>query len=127
MSAMSAMSAQEWDRVIRLETKQAVGLDKLEGLRGSMERIHKSLDKMNDNLKEVLSQNDRHEERLAELQNITGDLAVTVDEVGKTCKRLRHVLFGFMAVLLALAFLVGLLGEEIAPKAMKWLWALIGM
>lgn len=129
-----AMSASEWDRVIRIETQQAVGLKEVETLKGSMTEIKKCIQNMGESLIKITSdvssiraQNEGHEEKLAMLQELTASLGESVVGLDKCCKRLKHMLFCFVGILIVLAFLVGLLGEEVAPKALKWIWALVGL
>ena len=128
------MSASEWDRVIRIETPQAVGLKEVDVLKGAIYEIKDRLHDMHRDIKGATSdiasirvQNEGHEEKLAMLQEITSSLSEAVIGIEKCCKRLKHTLFGFIGLLIVLAFLVGALGEEIAPKALKWLWALVGL
>ena len=120
--------------MMRLSENQAAGLKEIEMLKDAILDIKKRIDDMHDHLKEVTGsicsirvQNEGHEEKLAMLQELTASLGESVVGIEKCCKRLKHMLFGFVGIMIVLAFLVGLLGEEIAPKTLKWVWALIGL
>jgi len=128
------MTGMERERLTSLSEGQASIMKDAEHMKDTMNRIHKRLDDMHDYLKKVtedvagiLRQNEMHEERLAQLQNITASLGETVVQLEKSGKRLKHVSFAFWAILLIMSVLVGVLGEEILPKAFKWLWALMGI
>ena len=128
------MTAQERGQLTELTAKQAAGLKEVEYLKGSVDRLHKRMDEMHEYLKSmtndisnILRQNDSHEEKLAQLQNITATLGESVVQVNRTCNRLKHVAVGFIALLIVMAILVGILGEEVLPKALSWLWALVGL
>lgn len=128
------MTTAERERLIKLSEDQAGLLKEGEIMKQSINRIHTRIDEMHDHLKgmteslhDIVRQNDGHEERLAMLQEATSSLCQSVSEVDKACKRLKHLSFGFLALLIIMTVFVGILGEEILPKAFKWLWALVGL
>lgn len=128
------MTAQERDQLTHVDRSQAALTKEVEHMSKSLTRVHERITEMHDYLKGmtkdvsgILRQNEKHEERLAQLQNITASLGETVVQLEKSGKRLKHVSFAFWAILLIMSVLVGVLGEEILPKAFKWLWALVGI
>ena len=128
------MTSDERERMIRLSEAQAKLLTEGEMMKQSITRIHHRIDEMHESLVDmtkslhsITRQNDGHEERLAQLQNITASLGETIVQLDKSCKRLKHTSFGFIGLLIVMAVLVGILGEEILPKAFKWLWAMLGL
>lgn len=128
------MTNMERERLTNLSSEQAGLTKEVEHMNKSLERVHERITEMHEYLKGmtkdvsgILRQNERHEERLAQLQNITASLGETVVQLEKSGKRLKHVSFAFWAILLIMSVLVGVLGEEILPKAFKWLWALVGI
>lgn len=128
------MTAQERDQLTHVDRSQAALTKEVEHMSESLTRVHERITEMHDYLKGmtkdvsgILRQNEKHEERLAQLQNITASLGETVVQLEKSGKRLKHVSFAFWAILLIMSVLVGVLGEEILPKAFKWLWALVGI
>lgn len=128
------MTNLERERLTNLSSEQAGLTKEVEHMNKSLERVHERITEMHEYLKGmtkdvsgILRQNERHEERLAQLQNITASLGETVVQIDKSGKRLRHVLFAFWGLLVAMAVLVGILGEEVLPKALSWLWALVGL
>lgn len=128
------MTAQERNQLTELVANQAATMKEMEHMKDSMTRIHSRLDEMHDYLKgitsnvcEINKQNAMHEERLSALQETTASLGETVLQLDKSCKRLKHVSFAFLGLVIAMTVLVGLLGEEVLPKAVRWLWALVGL
>lgn len=96
-------------------------------VRGRIEDMHEYLKDITANVNGITRQNEGHEERLAQLQNVTSELVSAVAEVHRACRRLRHILFWFIAILVAFGVIVEALGVEIAPKFLKWLWSLAGL
>lgn len=128
------MTSQERERLTNLSSEQAGMAKEVEHMKHTMDRINKRIDDMHAYLKDItnsvsgiLLQNEGHEERLAQLQNLTVSLGETVTQIDKSGKRLKHVSFAFFALLIIMAALVGMLGQEVLPKAFKWLWALLGL
>lgn len=128
------MTDHEQERLIRLSEGQATLMLEVDHVKDQMGKIQKSLDDVlrylrgtTKEINGIMRQNDRHEEKLAMLQELTASLAEAGEKIERSCKRLRYMLFGFFAVLIALAVLVGVLGEEVMPKILKWLWALVGL
>lgn len=128
------MTAAERERLTDIAADQASIRTEAEHMKKSIDRIHSRLDEMHGYLKGmtadvsgILCQNEHHEERLSMLQELTASLSMSVREIEKSCTRLKHMLFGFLSLLIVLAFLVGLLGEEVLPKALKWIGAIVGL
>ena len=117
-----------------LSANQAAVMKEMEYMKESMTRIHARLDETHKYLKEITkdvssirTQNEGHEERLAMLQNLTASLGESIVSLDKSCWRLKRVSFGFIGLLIIMAVLVGLMGDEILPKVFSWLWALVGL
>ena len=128
------MTAQERERLMRLGESNATLITEVEHVKDSMRDIRERIKDMHEHLKGITSdvasiriQNEGHEEKLAMLQELTASLGETGAQIEKSCKRLKHMLAGFVGLLIVLAVLVGVLGEEVLPKAFKWLWALVGL
>lgn len=128
------MTDRERERLTILAAGQAAMMKDGEHMKESIKCARERLEDMHEYLKnitvsvnEITRQNEGHEERLAQLQNITSELVSAVAEVHRACRRLRHILFGFIAILVMFAVLVEALGVEIAPKFLKWLWSLAGL
>ena len=128
------MTSAERDRMIDMASQQAVLVNEVDKMRKSIERIHQRIDEIGDSIERVSDkvcgiarQNEDHENRLIGLQNVTASLAESVAQIDNSCRRLKHVSFGFIGLLIVMAVLVGILGEEILPKALSWLWALVGL
>ena len=128
------MTAQERDQLTHVDRSQAALTKEVEHMSKSLTRVHERITEMHDYLKGItkdvsgiLRQNEKHEERLAQLQNLTASLGETVVQIDKSGKHLKHVLFAFWGLLIAMAVLVGVLGEEVLPKALSWFWALVGL
>ena len=128
------MTDRERERLTILAAGQAAMMkdgehmkESLKGVRARVEDMHGYLKDITVSMNEIRRQNEGHEERLAQLQNIASELVSAVAEVRLACRRLRHILFGFIAILVAFGVIVEALGVEIAPKFFKWLWALVGL
>ena len=77
----------------------------LEGLEGRMRAVEK--------------QDDRQEERIAQMQETMTSLSESVHRVEIVSTRLRYLAFGFMGILGILAVLTGVLGGDIIPRIIK--------
>ena len=67
----------------------------------------------------VEKQDDRQEERIAQMQETMASLTESVQRVNDASHRLRYIALGFLALLGALAVLTGVLGWDILPKFLK--------
>ena len=128
------MTGAERERLMRLGENTATLTAEVGHMKETMGRLGDRIEEMHDYLKGITAditsirvQNEGHEEKLSMLQELTSSLAGSVQDIDKTCRRLKHVSFAFMALLIVLAVMVGLLGEEVLPKALSWLWALVGL
>lgn len=128
------MTAVERGQLTDVIASQAVVSKEVEQMHESIKRIHTrideigdSIDKVSDKVCGIARQNEDHENRLIGLQNVTASLAESVTQIDNSCRRLKHVSFGFIGLLIVMTVLVGLLGEEILPKALSWLWTLVGL
>ena len=77
----------------------------LEGLEGRMRAVEK--------------QDDRQEERIAQMQETMVSLVESVRRVEVASTRLKYITFGLMGILGVLAALTGILGGDVVSKIMK--------
>ena len=128
------MTDLERERLMGLAAGQASMMKDAEHMKESMGRMNARIDDMHDYLKKmtksmaaVTCRNEMQDERLSQLQNITASLGETVVKIDESGKRLKNISFAFYFILIVMAVLVGILGEEIIPKLFQWLWALFGI
>ena len=117
----------EKERIWEMANTQAKILTEMEHMNRSLTKVHSRVDEVGERIDEMARRDELQEERLAELQEITSSLNSSVTEAQNTARRLKYIAFGFLVLLAVTAFMVGLLGEEILPKVLKSLWALVGM
>ena len=117
----------EKERIWEMANTQAKILTEMEHMSRSLTKVHSRVDEVGERIDDMAQQDERQEERLAELQELTSSLNFSVTEAQNTARRLKHIAFGFLVLLAVTAFMVGLLSEEILPKVLKSLWALVGM
>ncbi len=83
------------------------------------EHIAKLLGQLEERMRVVEKQDDRQEERIAQMQETMASLSESVQRVNDASHRLRYIALGFLALLGALAVLTGVLGWDILPKFLK--------
>lgn len=83
------------------------------------EHIAKLLEQLEVRMRAVEKQDDRQEERIAQMQETVASLAESVQRVDVASMRLRHIALGFLVLLGVLAVLTGVLGWDILPKVLK--------
>ena len=83
------------------------------------EHIAKLLGQLEERVRVVEKQDDRQEERIAQMQETMVSLSESVHRVEIASTRLRYLAFGFMGILGILAVLTGVLGGDIIPRSIK--------
>ena len=81
--------------------------------------ILKLLEGLEERMRVVEKQDDRQEERMAQMQETMASLIESVQRVDDASHRLRQIALGFLVLLGALAVLTGVLGWDILPKFLK--------
>lgn len=81
--------------------------------------ILKLLEGLEERMRVVEKQDDRQEERMAQMQETMASLVESVQRVDDASHRLRQISLGFLVLLGALAVLTGVLGWDILPKFLK--------
>ena len=85
----------------------------------NQKHISKLLEQLEGRMRVVEKQDDRQEERIAQMQETMVSLSESVHRVEIASTRLRYLAFGFMGILGILAVLTGVLGGDIIPKIIK--------
>ena len=85
----------------------------------NQKHISKLLEQLEGRMRVVEMQDDRQEERIAQMQETMVSLSESVHRVEIASTRLRYLAFGFMGILGILAVLTGVLGGDIIPKIIK--------
>ena len=85
----------------------------------NQKHISKLLEQLEGRMRVVEMQDDRQEERIAQMQETMASLSESVHRVEIASTRLRYLAFGFMGILGILAVLTGVLGGDIIPKIIK--------
>ena len=85
----------------------------------NQKHILKLLDQLETRMRSVEKQDDRQEERIAQMQETMACLVESIQRVEVASTRLKYITFGLMAILGILAVLTGVLGWDILPKALK--------
>ena len=85
----------------------------------NQKHILKLLEQLEGRMRAVEKQDDRQEERIAQMQETMASLVESVQRVEVASTRLKYITFGLMAILGVLAALTGILGGDIAAKIMK--------
>lgn len=81
--------------------------------------ILKLLEGLEERMRVVEKQDDRQEERMAQMQETMASLVESVQRVDDASHRLRQIALGLLVLLGALAVLTGVLGWDILPKFLK--------
>lgn len=81
--------------------------------------ILKLLEGLEERMRVVEKQDDRQEERMAQMQETMASLVESVQRVDDASHRLRSIALGFLVLLGLLAVLTGVLGWDILPKFLK--------
>lgn len=85
----------------------------------NQKHISKLLEQLEGRMRAVEKQDDRQEERIAQMQETMASLTESVHRVEIASTRLRYLAFGFMGILGILAVLTGVLGGDIIPRIIK--------
>ena len=85
----------------------------------NQKHILKLLEDLEHRMRAVEKQDDRQEERIAQMQETMSSLIDSVQRVEVASQRLRWITFGLMALLGAMAVLTGLLGSDVVSKIVK--------
>ena len=85
----------------------------------NQKHILKLLEQLETRMRVVEKQDDRQEERIAQMQEAMASLVESVQRVEVASTRLRQTAFGILVLLGVLAVLTGVLGWDILPKALK--------
>lgn len=85
----------------------------------NQKHIAKLLGQLEERVRVVEKQDDRQEERIAQMQETMVSLSESVHRVEIASTRLRYLAFGFMGILGILAVLTGVLGGDIIPRIIK--------
>jgi len=85
----------------------------------NQKHISKLLEQLEGRMRVVEKQDDRQEERIAQMQETMVSLSESVHRVEIASTRLRYLAFGFMGILGILAVLTGVLGGDIIPRIIK--------
>ena len=83
------------------------------------EHIAKLLGQLEERVRVVEKQDDRQEERIAQMQETMVSLVESVRRVEVASTRLKYITFGLMGILGVLAALTGILGGDVVSKIMK--------
>ena len=81
--------------------------------------ILKLLEQLEGRMRAVEKQDDRQEERIAQMQETMSNLVESVQRVEVASTRLKYITFGLMAILGAMAALTGILGGDVVSKLVK--------
>lgn len=85
----------------------------------NQKHILKLLEQLEGRMRAVEKQDDRQEERIAQIQETMASLVESVQRVEVASTRLRQTALGFLVLMGVLAVLTGVLGWDILPKALK--------
>lgn len=83
------------------------------------EHIAKLLGQLEERMRVVEKQDDRQEERIAQMQETMASLIESVQRVEVASTRLKYITFGLMGILGAMAALTGILGGDVVSKIVK--------
>ena len=81
--------------------------------------ILKLLEQLEGHMRAVEKQDDRQEERIAQMQETMSSLIESVQRMEVASTRLKYITFGLMGILGVLAALTGILGGDVVSKIMK--------
>lgn len=81
--------------------------------------VLKLLEQLEGRMRVVEKQDDRQEERIAQMQETMSSLVESVQRVEVASTRLKYITFGLMAILGAMAALTGILGGDVVSKIVK--------
>ena len=85
----------------------------------NQKHISKLLEQLEGRMRSVEKQDDRQEERIAQMQETMVSLVESVRRVEVASTRLKYITFGLMGILGVLAALTGILGGDVVSKIMK--------
>lgn len=85
----------------------------------NQKHILKLLEDLEHRMRTVEKQDDRQEERIAQMQETMSSLVESVQRVEVASTRLKYITFGLMAILGAMAALTGILGGDVVSKLVK--------
>jgi len=85
----------------------------------NQKHISKLLEQLEGRMRAVEKQDDRQEERIAQMQETMVSLVESVRRVEVASTRLKYITFGLMGILGVLAALTGILGGDVVSKIMK--------
>lgn len=85
----------------------------------NQKHISKLLEQLEGRMQAVEKQDDRQEERIAQMQETMVSLVESVRRVEVASTRLKYITFGLMGILGVLAALTGILGGDVVSKIMK--------
>ena len=85
----------------------------------NQKHILRLLDQLETRMRVVEKQDDRQEERIAQMQETMSSLIESVQRVEVASTRLKYITFGLMGILGAMAALTGILGGDVVSKLVK--------
>ena len=85
----------------------------------NQKHISKLLEQLEGRMRAVEKQDDRQEERIAQMQETMVSLVESVRRVEVASTRLKYITSGLMGILGVLAALTGILGGDVVSKIMK--------